>query len=145
MLVSDVAWSVLKELHEKKEYSWMGWAMVVRRRHFARRRKRRWHTPRVCPYSRGLYVIRTYGRRRNSLPPFLCHIRARALPHSLSFRWKRIRRRRCRDGRCSARAIRDSSASRKSDLVVGRTTTRQCERERRFIYARLPPNTTICA
>lgn len=61
MLVSDVAWSVLKELREE-EYGWMGWVMVARSRLRARRKRRR-AAPRVLAYSRGLDVIRTHGRR----------------------------------------------------------------------------------
>jgi len=55
MLVSDVAWSVLKELREE-EY---GWAMVTRRKHFAREER-----DDVCmlAYSRDLDVIRIHGR-----------------------------------------------------------------------------------
>lgn len=42
MLVSDVGWSVLKELREE-EYGWMGWAMVARKTRIScvRRKTRR--------------------------------------------------------------------------------------------------------
>jgi len=53
MLVSDVAWSVLKE---EEEYSWMGWAMVARRRHFARRGERDDGIHLACVLTRAVYT-----------------------------------------------------------------------------------------
>lgn len=54
--------------------------------------------------------------------------------------WKRIRRR--RSLRMMFRSG-DSSASKKSDLVVGQTTVPR-EWERRFIHVRLLLDTTVC-
>lgn len=57
MLVSDVAWSVLKELREE-EYGWMGDGEDISRA------ERDDGYARVCsPTHGGLDVIRTHGRR----------------------------------------------------------------------------------
>lgn len=79
----------------------------------------------MSAYSRGLDVIRIHSRRWSSLQSdsiFTPYSRARAafsfIPMEEDFSTAAVPL-----GRCSARAIHDSSASRKSDLVVGR----QCE------------------